>query len=160
MQIQSVNNTNFGTRYGKNLTKFIEENKEILTHENLTNISKIRNNGINSVLELEEASSKDKELFKSTYNLNLTDGIFDRVNYYMNWGGTLHRGFQNKIRTILQGKNGMTKNPFPISINGTGEDINRNIAKQFDSKNMLAEKIEKEFEKSKIIEDEFKKISE
>ena len=62
MKVSSIqtNNTTFGTRYGKNFTKFMEDSKDVLTSEQIKNISMIRNNGINSVLELEEASAADK----------------------------------------------------------------------------------------------------
>ena len=61
MNIQHKNNTTFGTKYGKNLTKLLDENKDKLSTEQIVNISKIRNNGINTVLEIENASSKDKD---------------------------------------------------------------------------------------------------
>lgn len=156
MKVSSVqpNNTTFGTRYGKNFSKFIEESKDKLTSEQIKNISMIRNNGINSVLELEEASAGDK-LHGIKYNLNLTGGVFDRNNYYMNWGTPMHKTFQEKIKTVSGAKQ---TTPFPIPIKDLNENTTSEIAKQFNEGNGLEDKIRKEYDRATRIENEFKKF--
>ena len=153
MKVSSVQptQTTFGTRYGKNLTKFLEENKDKLSTEQIVNISKIRNNGINSILELEKAGPNDKGC---VYNLNLTGGVFDRKNYYMNWGGVMHRSFQEKIAGKVPETPTRIKSKFPIPI----KDGEESVTKLFDEGNMLSEKISKEYNQATFIENAFKKF--
>lgn len=157
--VQPANNTSFGTRYGKNLQNFINKNKDILTSDNYKNLSMIRNNGINSVLELEDATLKEKELYNCTHKLNLTGGVIDKKNYVMRCFDRVHYIFKNYVAGNYTGKKIATDDRFPIYIKSNGGEPVRHIAKQFDSKNMLVERIEKEYEQSKIINKEFEKFN-
>ena len=155
MKIQPANNTVFGTRYGKNLTRFLENNKDVLTHDNYKNISMIRNNGIDSVLELEEASAKDKKMYNYKYYLNLTGGIIDKKNNILRGKSSLNQQFKDYVTGEISGKPVVNDNRFPIPVKDLDENTYILIAKQFDSKNMLVDKIEKEYEQAKTVEKEF-----
>ncbi len=160
VNVQPANNTSFGTRYGRNLQGFIQRNKDILTSDNFKNLSMIRNNGINSVLELEDVSLKERELYHCNYKLNLTGGVMDKKNEVMRGYDRIHYIFKNYIAGNYTGKTLATDDRFPIYIKNDGAETVRHIAKQFDSKNLLVEKIEKEYEQSKIINKEFEQFKE
>lgn len=153
--LQSSNQTNFGTRFGPKLTKFLEQNKESLSNENFRIISTIRNNGINSVLELEDASFKEKKLFKYKYKLCIRGPKIDKKNYIMFWKDTLYTCFQDYIKGTVSGKPIATNNRFPVPINDLKENTFISVIQKFNDKFGLADKIEEEIKQSNIILREF-----
>ena len=159
MRINNIQpTTSFGTRYGKNLTRFIENNRDILTNDNFKNLSRIRNNGIDSVLELEEASPKDKKMYNYKYYLNLTGGIIDKKNDKLRTKNTLSLQFKDYMTGEISGKPIVTDNRFPIPIKNIGDNTYILIAREFNDHRLLAERIEKEYEQAQIVEKEFPKF--
>lgn len=159
-RIQAANQTSFGTRFGKNLTRFLENNKEVLSNENQRILANIRNNGIDSVLELEEASVKDKEMYNYKYVLNLHSKTIDRKNVLMNWRTSLYPCFQDHINGTVSGKVIATNNRFPVKIKDLKENTYIPIVQKFNDSFMLTDKIEKEAEQAEIIVKEFDKFKE
>lgn len=153
INVQASNNQSFGTRYGSNLTKFLNTNKEILSNQNYKNISRIRNNGINSVLELEQASLKDIELNGYQYNLTLKGEVFDRKNTLISNQNEAYKDFQDYI-AIKYKERPISNKRFSIPVKRS-DDTSRDIVKLFDDKNLLAETIEKEYEQSKLVDKEY-----
>lgn len=162
MEIRNIgyqNNTTFGTRYGRGLSNFIIKNKDKLSHDNFKNLSMIRNNGLNSILDIEEASLKEKEIYHYKYNIVLKGSSIDKKNEIMNGHDDINYRFNDYITGRYTGNPIVTDNRFPIHIKNTGNDTVYQVLKEFDSKNMLVEKIEKEHKESKIVEQEFDRFS-
>ena len=159
-KIQLINQTSFGTRFGTNLTRFLENNKDVLSGENRRILSTIRKNGIDSVLELEEASVKDKEMYNYKYILTLHSKTIDRKNELMNWRTSLYPCFQDYINGTVNGKVIATNNRFPVMIKDLKENTFIPVIRKFNDSFMLADKIEKEAEQAEIIVKEFDKFKE
>jgi len=159
-RIQSTDNTAFGTRFGTNLTRFFENNKEVLSSENQRIIANIRNNGIDSVLELENASEREKSMYHYKYVLNLHSKTIDRKNELMSCVTPLYRSFQDYIKGTVLGNVIATNNRFPVEIKALKEYTFIPIIQKFNDSFMLIDKIEKEAEQSEIIVKEFDKFKE
>ena len=155
-RVKSANQTVFGTRFGPKLTKFLEKNKETLSNENFRNLSNIRNNGINSVLELEDASFMDKKSHNYKYKLSLSGPIINTKNYIMNWDDYLYKMFQDYINGSINGHAVANNKIFPVYIKDLKEDTLFSVLKKFNDDFGLLDKIEEEIKQSKIIIDEFK----
>lgn len=160
MQIQRIdsNNTHFGTRFGPKLARLLENNSEVLTSDNRRILSNIRNNGINSVLELEDATLHDKKMYNYRYVLKLHSPTIDRKNEIMNWKDTLYTNFQDYITGRISG-NVIAKNDrFPIPVKDLKENTDILVLQKFNDKFCIHDRIEKEVKESETIVKEFEKF--
>jgi len=160
MQVQKIQNNQiiFGTRFGPRLTRFIENNYEVLTSDSRRNLANIRNNGIDSVLELEPATKHEQEKYNYIYKLNLHSDIVDKKNDIMRLGRSLYREFQDYVTGKYSGKVFATDNRFPIPIKNIKENTYILVTKQFEDNNMLTEKIQEEIRQAQIVNEEFNKF--
>jgi hypothetical protein len=157
MEIKSMNGINpvFGTRFGPRLTKLLENNKEALHSESYKNLSNIRNNGIDSVLELVELSALKQQRSGDKYILQLHNSTIDAKNDIILWNTGLYRMFKDHVSKILSEKVLTEKSKFPITVKNTFDTPEISVIRQFDDKFGLVDKIESEYKQSKTIVDEF-----
>jgi hypothetical protein len=157
MEIKSMNGINpvFGTRFGPRLTKLLENNKEALHSESYKNLSNIRNNGIDSVLELVELSALKQQRSGDKYILQLHNSTIDAKNDIILWNTGLYRMFKDHVSKILSAKVLTEKSKFPITVKNTFDTPEISVIRQFDDKFGLVDKIESEYKQAKTIIDEF-----
>lgn len=160
MRITCVDDANqtFGTRFGPRLKEFLENNKEALHSESYKNLSNIRNNGIDSVLELVELSLLKQKRSGDKYVLQLHNSTIDTKNDIILWNTGLYRMFKDYVSKILSKRVLTEKRKFPITIKNTFETPEISVVRQFDDKFGLVDKIESEYKQSKTIVNEFEKF--
>ena len=160
-RIESTSQTAFGTRFGTRLTRLLEDNKDILTNENRRNLSNIRNNGLNSILELEDASVHDKQMFNFKYVLRLHSDNVDKKNELMNLGESLYRNFRDYITgSRINGRTVAADNGLPVQIKDMKGDTDYFVLQAFSDRYNLPDKIEKEIKQADVIVKAFNKFSE
>lgn len=159
-RVESVNQTTFGTRFGKRLTKVLEDNKDTLSGENRRILSNMRNNGLNSVLELEDSSFCDKQTYNYKYVLRLHSEAIDRKNNLKNMGESLYKSFLDYIKSRIGGKTIVADDRFPVPIKDMKDDTDLFVLKAFSDKSNWPEKIEKEVEQADIIVKAFDNFAE
>lgn len=160
MRINGIKDANpiFGTRFGPKLTQILENNKEALHSESYKNLSNIRNNGIDSVLELVELSLLKQKRSGDKYVLQLHNSTIDTKNDIILWNTGLYRMFKDYVSKILSKRVLTEKRKFPITIKNTFETPEISVVRQFDDKFGLVDKIESEYKQSKTIVNEFEKF--
>lgn len=150
----------FGTRFGPKLKKVLENNKEALHSESYKNLSNIRNNGIDSVLELVELSPLKQKRSGYKYVLQLHNSTIDTKNDITLWNTGYYRMFKDYVSKILSEKVLTEKRKFPITVDNSFDTPEISVIRLFDDKFGLVDKIESEYKQSKTIVDEFNNFKE